>query len=123
MPAGGERSALPYSPAARRCIWSNRLDPGTREVTVEPEGRHLPERFWVCPEHEAAFREFHRRVHREQRFHQAPKPFRGVGVQQVQRPQVQLGNHAARLRRGRAKVHPGRVLHRQAHGNGGRSQG
>lgn len=43
-----------------RCIWSNRRDPGTREVTLEPPNRSTrPETVHVCPAHEAQFRAFH----------------------------------------------------------------
>ena len=45
---------------SERCIWSNRKDPGTREITLTPVNRlSRPETVWVCPAHEPQFRAFH----------------------------------------------------------------
>lgn len=42
-----------------RCIWSNRRDPGTREVKLESPNRFTgPETVQVCPAHEAQLRAF-----------------------------------------------------------------
>lgn len=45
---------------SERCIWSNRKDPGTREITLTPVNRlSRPETVRVCPAHEPRFRAFH----------------------------------------------------------------
>jgi hypothetical protein len=45
---------------AEHCIWSNRSDPGTREVTLGPAARGAGEQtVHVCPAHEGRVRGFH----------------------------------------------------------------
>lgn len=59
------RSGPPPEPVAlermsKRCIWSNRQDPGTREVELEPKTRFArPEAVQVCPAHESQVRKYH----------------------------------------------------------------
>jgi uncharacterized membrane protein len=64
MPVTSEENT-PKRGAERRCIWSNQIDRGTREIAIEVDERYLPERYWVCSEHEAAFRAFRGRGHRD----------------------------------------------------------
>ena len=50
----------PHLAMSECCIWSNRKDPGTREITLTPADRlSRPETVWVCPAHEPQFRAFH----------------------------------------------------------------
>lgn len=45
---------------SKRCIWSNRNDPGTREVMLEPKSRFSrPEAVQVCSAHESQVREYY----------------------------------------------------------------
>lgn len=51
---------LPIERMSKRCIWSNRNDPGTREVMLEPKNRFSrPEAIQVCPAHESQVREYY----------------------------------------------------------------